>query len=495
MTYLGNPPVNGVFKKLDSIAGSFNGSTTTFNLTSGGAATTPGLAQNLIISLGGVIQEPGSAFTINGSQITFTSAPATNTTFWGIQLGDVGLATTPNQSAMTTQVFTATAGQTTFTVAGGYTAGQIQIFENGVQLVVGSDVTASNGTTFVLTNAATAGDTLVAIIYSSFIVANAVAKSGDTMTGTLTVPYEVVSNSGASANSVIGYSNGSKNWYVGLRGDTSNVWAIADDSAFRVSVNVNGNVGIGGTPSADTTYKWLNIVGPTTSGGGIVQLNNSNSSVGANFFCNDVAGYVGTSTNHPFLFRINSGEVARFDNSGFFLIGTTLTNLFSQTSGKGFCYRNGASLDVLVTSDNAVILNRTGTDGSIQEFRKSATVVGSISVTGSATAYNTSSDYRLKENVRAMTDGLATVSALKPVRYDWISDKSTSEGFIAHELQEVIPQTVTGEKDAVNEDGSIKPQGVDYSKLVPHLVAACQELKAELDAAKARIAALEGVSP
>jgi hypothetical protein len=187
MSYIGNPPVNGVFRKLDTIAASFNGSTTSFNLTSGGAPVIPGLTTNLIISLGGIIQEPNTAYTVNGSVISFTAAPPAGTSFWGIQLGDVGLAQTPNQNAMTTQVFTATAGQTTFTVNGGYTPGQLEVFRNGVMLVGGVDYTATNGTTFVLTNAATVGDTLVSVAYVSFIVANAVAKSGDTMTGNLNI--------------------------------------------------------------------------------------------------------------------------------------------------------------------------------------------------------------------------------------------------------------------------------------------------------------------
>jgi hypothetical protein len=187
----------------------------------------------------------------------------------------------------------------------------------------------------------------------------------------------------------------------------------------------------------------------------------------------------------------NGSELARIDSSGNFLINTTDTTLYNNTSGYGVCYRVNASFDVLSTSDNAVILNRTGTDGGIEEFRKSGTIVGSISVTGSATAYNTSSDYRLKENVQPMSNGLATVSALKPVRYDWVRDRSVGEGFIAHELQEIIPQAVTGDKDAVNADGSIKPQGVDYSKVVVHLVAAIQELKAQNDELKARVEALE----
>jgi hypothetical protein len=187
MSYIGNPPVNGVFRKLDTIAASFNGSTTSFNLTSGGAPVIPGLTTNLIISLGGIIQEPNTAYTVNGSVISFTAAPPAGTSFWGIQLGDVGLAQTPNQNAMTTQVYTATAGQTTFTVNGGYTPGQLEVFRNGVMLVGGVDYTATNSTTFVLTNAATVGDTLVSVAYVSFIVANAVAKSGDTMTGNLNI--------------------------------------------------------------------------------------------------------------------------------------------------------------------------------------------------------------------------------------------------------------------------------------------------------------------
>jgi hypothetical protein len=90
-----------------------------------------------------------------------------------------------------------------------------------------------------------------------------------------------------------------------------------------------------------------------------------------------------------------------------------------------------------------------------------------------------------------MTTGLATIDALKPVTYDWISDKSVGEGFIAHELAEVIPLAVTGEKDAVDDDGKPRHQGVDYSKIVVHLVAACQELSAKNDALEARLAALE----
>jgi hypothetical protein len=141
---------------------------------------------------------------------------------------------------------------------------------------------------------------------------------------------------------------------------------------------------------------------------------------------------------------------------------------------------NQASEDTMHLSDSGA-----NASGRFISFLKNsfATEIGSITDSGgTGVSYNTTSDYRLKDNVQPMTGGLATVAALKPVTYDWISNGSAGEGFIAHELQAVIPNAVSGEKDAVKEDGSIKPQGVDFSKIVPHLVAAVQELTARLTA-------------
>jgi hypothetical protein len=266
---------------------------------------------------------------------------------------------------------------------------------------------------------------------------------------------------------------------------------IQSAASTAVTIDTSQNVGIGtaspnGRLDVTSSVAVASITSSSTTAGNQPTLRFQHS--GNNTY--QIKG----GSNLQFLSDDGTNERMRIDTSGNFLINTTSTTLYSATSGYGVCYRVNASFDVLSTSDNAIILNRTGTDGSIEEFRKSGTIVGSISVTGSATAYNTSSDYRLKENVQPMSNGLATVSALKPVRYDWVSDKSAGEGFIAHELQAVIPQAVTGEKDAVDEEGNIKPQGVDYSKIVVHLVAAIQELKADLDAAKAEIATLKGAA-
>ena len=105
--------------------------------------------------------------------------------------------------------------------------------------------------------------------------------------------------------------------------------------------------------------------------------------------------------------------------------------------------------------------------------------------------FNNLSDYRLKHAIAPMTGALEKVALLKPCTFKWKRNDVESQGFIAHELQEVVPQCVSGEKDAVNGDGSISPQGVDPRYLVATLTAAIQELKTLVDVQAARIAALE----
>ena len=99
---------------------------------------------------------------------------------------------------------------------------------------------------------------------------------------------------------------------------------------------------------------------------------------------------------------------------------------------------------------------------------------GFISQTATTISYNTSSDYRLKSDVTPIQNALATVEALNPVSFTWI-DGRPDDGFLAHELQAIIPNCVKGEKDAVNEDGTPKYQQMDNSGVIPFLVKAIQE--------------------
>jgi hypothetical protein len=252
--------------------------------------------------------------------------------------------------------------------------------------------------------------------------------------------------------------------------------SIATNGNNAVYVDTSGNVGIG---TSSPTSK-LTIAG------------NTSIQDGAGYGWGALTAYVGGSSASNFVNVLtNSTERMRIDSSGNLLVGTTSVNPGIGNNNTGCMFSSGGFGSVS-RGDTAWYVNYTGT-GTGQNVRLlwQGTTVGNISTTSTATAYNTSSDYRLKENVQPLTTGLATIGALKPVSHDWISDKSKGEGFIAHELQAVIPLAVTGEKDAVDAEGKPIHQGVDYSKIVVHLVAAIQELSAKNDALEARLVALE----
>jgi hypothetical protein len=127
----------------------------------------------------------------------------------------------------------------------------------------------------------------------------------------------------------------------------------------------------------------------------------------------------------------------------------------------------------------------TGVFGALSFANLAGTTVGSITQTASATAYNTSSDARLKEAIATLQGALDVIRALRPVAFRWQADGSKGNGFLAHELQQVVPEAVSGEADAVNDDGSIRPQQVDHSRLVVFLVGAVQELLKRVEALEA----------
>ncbi len=248
-------------------------------------------------------------------------------------------------------------------------------------------------------------------------------------------------------------------------------------------VNVNGgNVGIGtGSPTVAANYRGVIIQGSTTTAGGVLQLQTSDSSFQAQLYTDSNGTTISSTGNYPMRFQTNGSERARIDSSGNLLVGGTA----NTTGGRIYSEANSTSYYPLVTNNT----NSTTTSQIQIDILRNSTRVGSISTTNVATAYNTSSDYRLKYDIAPMTGALAKVSALKPCTYRWKADGSDGEGFIAHELQAVVQQCVTGEKDAVDENGNPVYQGIDTSFLVATLTAAIQELKAEVDQLRAELAA------
>ena len=185
------------------------------------------------------------------------------------------------------------------------------------------------------------------------------------------------------------------------------------------------------------------------------------------------------------------GEAGRFDTSGNLLVGDT------TTIGTGGKFQVKSSTDTALfkctsaTTFAAIISNVENTAARLMAFQYgsggSPTNVGTITTNGTGVTYGTSSDYRLKENIVPMTGALNKVAQLKPVTYKWKINGSDGQGFIAHELAEVVPDAVQGEKDAIDADGNPIYQGIDTSYLVATLTAAIQEQQALITQLTARL--------
>ena len=253
----------------------------------------------------------------------------------------------------------------------------------------------------------------------------------------------------------------------------------------RLSVDASGNVGIGVTPTNVAGYRKLEL-GGTSSSALLLNTNSSNAAArnwatASNF--NAFGDYVFLQSNALGGDPVSAGTARMtLDASGNLLVGTTASG-----GQNGFCVLRPLSAGVVATTAETAHNFGALTGTTYATFLYATTVIGSITQNGTTgVLYNITSDYRLKESVQPLVGGLARVNALKPSVYRWKSDGSNGEGFLAHELAEVVPFAVSGEKDAVNEDGSIKSQGIDMSRVVPILVAAIQELTARVQTLETR---------
>ena len=426
-------------------------------------------------------------------------------------------------------IYTATAGQTSFSgndtnsVSLAYTAGQIDVYLNGSRLAP-ADYTATNGTAVVLGVGAEASDTLQINAFGTFNVANVVAT----------------------------------------RDLEGNEFVLDDDGDTSITADTDDQIDIkvGGTDLAKLTDGQLTLTSATASRPGILlestnadanppflrfQKNGSspadNDEVGViQFYADDDGGNVFV----PAQIKVLTSDVTNGSEDGIITIATTGGGtlaerlrigstgeiLLGKTSNgftvAGGCYndtgaKNG-SLELIMDGGVALALNRLSDNGSTVTFHQDSTGVGSIGVTGSNTSFNTSSDYRLKENVDYSWDATTRLKQLKPARFNFIKDDTNTlqDGFLAHEVSSIVPEAITGAKDATididvvknasgkiiscttmdtseqawieGKDDEIFPsdstwhenetvpdyQNIDHSKLVPLLVKTIQELEARI---------------
>jgi hypothetical protein len=178
------------------------------------------------------------------------------------------------------------------------------------------------------------------------------------------------------------------------------------------------------------------------------------------------------------VFRTGGSERLRISGGGVLLIGqntSTAPGVNNTTLGSAFG-DTGRTLAISRDADITLHLNRNSSNGAVAAFRRQGDPVGTISVTTTGTTYATSSDYRLKENFSSIADATDRILALPVYRFNFKADTNTIvDGFIAHEVQAIVPEAVTGIKDEVDANGNPVYQGIDQSKLVPLLTAALQD--------------------
>lgn len=368
----------------------------------------------------------------------------------------------------------------------GATSGSVTLQEPAVAGTTVIDLPATSGTM-----AVTSGSpSFTNITATGTLAVNGNTTLGDATTDTLTVGVTGIVKD-ASGNVGIGHATPSSKLSVGTASYAQATSVAQVNGASQPTANAAGIFNIGSTDAAAADVG--GSLGFTANGG----LNGYPS---GQISCRRESATSSVYSTYLAFTTSNSGgtlsEKMRIDSAGNVRIGSTNTSLWvgsEKLTVLGFSLFKQSGTPALVWNTNA--------SGELIAFSAAnRTDTGNISTNGTTTSYNVTSDYRLKENVAPMQNALATVALLKPCTYKWKSNGSSSQGFIAHELQEVVPDCVNGEKDAIeiytdkdgNEQTRPKYQGIDTSFLVATLTAAIQEQQALITQLQADVAALKG---
>ena len=259
----------------------------------------------------------------------------------------------------------------------------------------------------------------------------------------------------------------------------SDILGFSTGGTERSRFDSNGNLLIGNTSHNNGGFggnsRGINIAGIQPQ----ILLHETDTDKDAYFGVSGSQAWLYTADSIDLKFGTADTERMRITGSG-----ADVTGNFNVTSRIGINQPPSTNVPLTIESFSS--------NSFIAEFyHHNNTAVGSITTSSSATAYNTSSDYRLKENAVSISDGITRLKTLKPYRFNFKTDASkTVDGFFAHEVT-AVPEAITGTKDEVDSENNPVYQGIDQSKLVPLLTAALQEAVAKIEVLETKVAALE----
>jgi len=429
----------------------------------------------------------------------------------------IGNTSTQQSYSPSVDYFSGNGSTTAFTLSRpAASVADVQVTIDNVAQNPSSAYTVS-GSTITFTSAPLSGTNNIYVRYTS-LVTQSIAPGQGTVTTT-----SFVSSTGTGAGVFQTSPTITTPVISSLSSASATALTLQSAGTTAITVDTSQNVGIGTTNADFGSFgageRILGVSNPTS--GTRARLSLQNLSTGTSGVAGTIA-FFNASTQLGSLDVTADGAT----NKGYYVFNTnngTSNSERMRIGSDGRVSINGSAIDSSWLSITGNVSNPTlqsyqNTTSSVSHlwFRNTNGVVGSVTTSGSLTSYNVSSDYRLKENITSLTGALAKITQLKPSVYNYKADPKTSiQGFIAHELQAVIPHAVTGDKDATREEeyevtpavkdqqGNITTpavtgtrtvpvyQGVDASFLIPYLTAAIQELSAKNDALTARIVALE----
>ena len=462
MAYVGTPiDTRNTFQSLQGKRFNGDGSTTAFTLD-----VAPSSTLDIEVFVGNVRQDPNSAYTLSGTTLTFTGAPpsGTNNIYVVHQAKSVGTIDLPEGAL-------------------------VDLNGGSDKLVLDAD-----------------GDTTISADTDDqidFKVANA-----DQIKLTDGVLAPSTDNDIDLGTSSLEFKDAYFDGTVTSDGGTFDTLGVGLAKDLGVGLHIKTADCGGGTPGGgrdnliieDSGSTGITIIGGASNDIGIAFGDSGNASIGMINYNN--------SSNYM-QFNANDAERMRIDSSGNVIIGGTSPDL--SGANRKFAVQGGDEYTAGFRGQNSskevvVIHNQTtgSSDRYMIEFKTGGgggSGVGSIRSNSSSTAFNTSSDYRLKENEVAISDGITRLKQLKPYKFNFkIEPDKTVDGFFAHEVSSIVPEAISGTKDATetytddngDEQTRIIPQQIDQAKLVPLLTSALQEAITEIESLKARVTTLEG---